>query len=174
VADADAVLIDNRFPEFVTPVGRAARKRNIPVVIDFDLATKPDDLLLALGTHVIASSEALRGTNGCDDAAAGLTCLAAHVAGLLAVTDGANGAYWLNGGSVRHMAAFRVDAIDTLAAGDVFHGAFALAIAEGRDLVGALRFACAAAALKCTCFGGCDGAPKRAEVDAFLDAQTIC
>lgn len=168
VADADVVLIDNRFPEFVAAVGRAARKRGIPVVIDFDLASKPDDPLLALGTHVIASSEALRGTTGCAEAAAGLTRLAAHGGGFLAVTDGANGVYWLDGGSLRHMPAFGVEAVDTLAAGDVFHGAFALAIAEDRGLVGALRFACAAAALKCTRFGGGEGAPKRAELEAFL------
>ncbi len=64
VADADAVLVDNRFPEFVTAVCRAAQAREIPIVIDLDQATQPDDPLLALGTHVIASAEALRGTTG--------------------------------------------------------------------------------------------------------------
>jgi sulfofructose kinase len=61
-----------------------------------------------------------------------------------------------------------VSAIDTLAAGDVFHGAFTLAIGEGRDVTGAARFANAAAALKCTRFGGRLGAPSRAEVEALL------
>jgi len=64
-----------------------------------------------------------------------------------------------------------VKAIDTLGAGDAFHGAFTLAIAEGRDLIGALRFASAAAALKCTHFGGAAGSPKHAEVDEFLRRQ---
>jgi sugar/nucleoside kinase (ribokinase family) len=49
---------------------------------------------------------------------------------------------------------FPVKAIDTLGAGDVFHGAFALALAEGRDVAAALRFATAAAGLKCTRLGG--------------------
>ncbi len=66
------------------------------------------------------------------------------------------------------MPAFAVKAIDSLGAGDTFHGAFTLAIAEGRDLAAALRFASAAAALKCTHFGGAAGSPRRAEVDAFL------
>ena len=171
VEDADAVLIDNRFPEFVTAVARAARARKIPLVIDLDLATKPEDRLLALGTHVIASSEALRATTGGDDPRAGLKCLAKHIAGFLAVTDGPNGVYWLQDGGLRHMPAFTVTAVDTLGAGDVFHAGFTLALAEGRDLAGALRFACAAAALKCTRFGGAAGAPKRAEVEAFLKAR---
>ena len=59
--------------------------------------------------------------------------------------------------------------VDTLGAGDVFHGAFALAITENQDICnGALRFASAAAALKCTRFGGAFAAPQRAEVEALL------
>ena len=160
VADADAVLVDNRFPDFVTAVCRAAQARKIPIVIDLDLATKPDDALLKLGTHVIASTEALRATTGLSEPAAALKRLAEHVPGFVAVTDGPNGVYWLENGALRHMPAFAVKAIDTLGAGDAFHGAFTLAMAEGRDLVGALRFASAAAALKCTHFGGAAGAPQ--------------
>ncbi len=172
VADADAVLVDNRFPDFVTAVCRAAQARRIPVVIDLDLATKPDDALLRLGTHLIASSEALRATTGLAEPAAALKRLAGNVPAFVAVTDGPNGVYWLERGALRHIPAFAVKAIDTLGAGDAFHGGFTLALAEGRDLIGALRFASAAAALKCTHFGGAAGAPKRAEVDAFLQRQT--
>jgi sulfofructose kinase len=168
VADADAVLVDNRFPEFVTAVCRAAQARKIPIVIDLDLATKPDDPLLKLGSHVVASAEALHGTTGLKDFGAGLKKLAEHLSGLLAVTDGPNGVYWLDGGALRHVPAFKVNAIDSLAAGDAFHGAFTLGLAEGRDLQDAMRFASAAAALKCTHFGGAAGAPRRAEVEEFL------
>ena len=63
---------------------------------------------------------------------------------------------------------FKVKAIDTLGAGDAFHGAFTLALAEGRALTRRLRFASATAALKCTHFGGGAGAPQRAEVEEFL------
>jgi sugar/nucleoside kinase (ribokinase family) len=168
VADADAVLIDNRFPSFVTPVAQAARARRIPVVIDFDLVAAPDDALLKLGSHVIASAEALRGSTSSENLGEGLKALSKHVNGFVAVTDGPNGVYWLEAGVLRHMPAFTVKAVDTLAAGDIFHAGFALALAEGRDLIAALRLACAAAALKCTRFGGAAGAPRRAEVDALL------
>jgi sulfofructose kinase len=168
VADVDAVLMDNRFPRFVAPIARAARDRHIPLVIDLDLAVDPGDALLKLGSHVIASAEALRGGTGLDDPRAGLKRLAEHVNGLLAVTDGANGVFWLEDGAQRHLPAFAVKAVDTLAAGDAFHGAFTLALAEGRDCAAALRFAAAAAAIKCMRFGGAAGSPKRAEVEAFL------
>jgi sugar/nucleoside kinase (ribokinase family) len=138
------------------------------VVIDLDLATRPDAPLLSLGTHVIASAEALRATTGCSEFGPGLACLAAHCSGFLAVTDGPNGIYWRDGERLRHLPAFTVQVIDTLGAGDVFHGAFTLALTQGRSMNEALRFASAAAALKCTRFGGGAGAPTREEVEAFL------
>jgi sulfofructose kinase len=168
VADADAVLVDNRFPEFVTAVCRAAQASQIPIVIDLDQATKLDDPLLKIGTHVVSSAEALHGTTGVSDYGAGLQRLAQHVSGFLAITDGPNGVYWLDHGVLRHMPAFKVKAIDSLAAGDAFHGAFTLALAEGRNLQDAMRFASATAALKCTHFGGAAGAPTRVEVEEFL------
>jgi len=70
--------------------------------------------------------------------------------------------------SMEETPAFPVHTVDTLGAGDVFHGAFALALTEKQDLREALRFASAAAALKCTRFGGAFAAPQRAEVEALL------
>ncbi len=66
------------------------------------------------------------------------------------------------------MDAFKVKAIDTLGAGDVFHGAFTFRFVESGDVHDAMRFAGAAAAIKCTRFGGLMGAATRAEVDDFL------
>ena len=69
---------------------------------------------------------------------------------------------------MRHLLAFAVPVIDTLAAGDVFHGAFALELARGIASSDALRFAAAAAAIKCTRPGGRNGSPSRDEVERFL------
>jgi len=87
----------------------------------------------------------------------------------VAVTDGEHGALWRADKARGHQPASTVDAVDTLAAGDVFHGAFVLALAEGRNENEALRFASAAAALKCTRFGGIAGTPTRTEVDQLLN-----
>lgn len=170
-ADVDAVLVDNQLPRFVTPIVKAGRECNIPVIIDFDRVAPVDDALLKLGTHVIASSEALRGSTGIDDLGRGLAIMAESCAGVLAVTDGPNGVYWLDGGTLQHAPAFAVKVVDSLAAGDVFHAGFALALAQGRGFGAALHFAGAAAALKCARVGGATATPSRAEVDEFATPQ---
>jgi sugar/nucleoside kinase (ribokinase family) len=167
VASADAVLADNWLPDLVVPICAAARERGLPVVIDGDGPMGETDALVGLATHIVFSAEALRATAGRDDLGAALAHVSAHARGFLAVTDGANDILWWDGGTQR-MAVFAVEAVDTLAAGDVFHGAFALALAEGLDEIGALRFAAATAALKCTRFGGGAAAPTRAEVETLL------
>src|SRR5262245_43803261 len=168
VADVDIVMADNRFPNFVQPILHAAVDRGIPAVLDVDMATTAHDPLFAIATHVIFSSEALRATTGVVDLGAALKVITNAAPGFLAVTNGPEAILWLEQGEVRGLAAFPVEAVDTLGAGDTFHGAFALALAEGHDLLPAMRFAAAAAALKCTRFGGISGTPARAEVAAFL------
>jgi sugar/nucleoside kinase (ribokinase family) len=168
VRDVDAVLIDNRYENFSAPICAAAAKRNIPRVVDLDKPTTPDDALLAASTHVISSADALIGTTGINELPAALAILGQHLKGFVAVTDGPKGVYWLDQGQVRHMPAFKVKAIDTLGAGDTFHGAFTFRLIERGDVVEAMRFASAAAAIKCTRFGGLTGAASLAEVEAFL------
>lgn len=63
---------------------------------------------------------------------------------------------------------FVVKAIDTIAAGDVFNGALAVALTEGRSLSQAVRFANAAAAISVTCRGAQPSAPKRRSIETFL------
>ena len=87
------------------------------------------------------------------------------------MTCGAKGCWFLDSqaASPHHLPAFRVRALDTTGCGDVFHGAYAAALARGCSLVELLRFAAAAAALKATRRGGQAGIPNRREVEAFLD-----
>jgi len=168
VADIDILLVDNRFPDFVLPICRAAAARGIPVVIDVDKATRAGDPLFATATHVIFSSEALLATTAISRIEAALMTIAGGIRAFLAVTNGPDDVLWIDGGAVRRLPVFAVEAVDTLGAGDSFHGGFALALAEGRDEIAAMRFGAAAAALKCTRFGGISGTPQRREVDAFL------
>jgi sulfofructose kinase len=167
-ADIDVLLVDNRFPAFVEPICRAAAARGIPVVLDVDKATTPGDPLFATASHLIFSSEALTATTGAADLGTALLGIAAGVRGFLAVTNGPDDVLWLERGALRRLPVFAVEAVDTLGAGDSFHGGFALALAEGRDEVAAMRFGAAAAALKCTRFGGISGTPRRDEVEALL------
>jgi sugar/nucleoside kinase (ribokinase family) len=168
VQDADLLLADNRFPAFVRPICEAARRRGIPVLLDADRPTTEDDPLFAIPTHVIFSSECLRGTTGLHDLEAGLLRMAPRTRAFVAVSDGPGPIRYVADGRICAVPVFKVDVIDTLAAGDVFHAGIALALAEGRDEIAAMRFGAAAAGLKCTRFGGSMGAPKRDEVEAFL------
>jgi ribokinase len=72
------------------------------------------------------------------------------------------------GGRAEWVKPFKVDAIDTVAAGDCFNGAFAVALLEGNDPWAAARFANAAAAICVTRKGAAASMPMRAEVDEFL------
>jgi sulfofructose kinase len=171
VRDVDVLLVDNRYPAFVMPICAAARRSGLAVVIDADMATVETDPLFALGTHVIFSGDCLQRTTGIDDLAAGLTRMAQFTDAFLAATNGALPVLWREEEAIRIMPVFKIAAIDTLAAGDVFHGAFTLTLAEGRGIAEAMRFAAAAAGLKCTRFGGATGAPRRHEVEALLAAH---
>lgn len=171
LANVTLLLADNRFPEFVRPICEAAKQHGIPVLLDADRPTVEDDPLLALPSHVVFSSECLRETTGLADLGEGLKRMAPRVRGFLAVSDGPHEVRYIRYGRLQTMPVFRIDAIDTLAAGDVFHAGIALALAEGCDEVAAMRFGAAAAGLKCTRFGGSMGAPTRAEVDEFLARQ---
>jgi sulfofructose kinase len=169
VAGADAVLADNRFPDFSLPICRAALRRGIPVVLDADKPARPSDELFSACSHVVFSAESLRATTATDDLAAALRRFGRTTSAFLAVTDGANPVQWRDDrDAIREMPVFRITAVDTLAAGDVFHGAFALALVEGKDTAAAMRFAAAAAGIKCTRFGGSAAAPSRAEAEALL------
>jgi len=138
---ADAVLVDSRFPAAAAALVGLARMRGLPAVMDFDADTPATWAVARLATHVIADEE-----------------LAERVGGVTALLErlragGAWGAVTLGQEGVAHrggrIPAFRVPVHDSTGAGDVFHGAFALALAEGRDPETALVFAAAASALRC-------------------------
>jgi sulfofructose kinase len=167
--DCSAILTENRCAEFCTDLCVEARRRGIPVVVDVDRTMSMREGLLTASSHLVFSSEALQSTAGVDNDAEALKKIAKLTPSFLAGTRGALGTQWLDEQhNLRQTPAFPVHTVDTLGAGDVFHGAFALAITEKQDIPSALRFASAAAALKCTRFGGAFAAPQRAEVEELL------
>ncbi len=165
----DAVMVDVRWPAAARLALAVARAAGIPAILDADVAALPTLQELApLATHIVASEGAGKLLAGAADPAEAAANLAGTYAATIVVTGGGDGCWWSDAGRIRHVPAPRVEAIDTLGAGDVFHGAFALLLAEGRPMNEILLFASAAAAIKCTRFGGRLGAPSRAEVEALL------
>lgn len=168
IAGAAAMLVDDHYPPFVLPVVRAARRRGIPVVMDVEKIRPGSEELRAACSHLVYSADGAREIAGTDKLELALRRIAKQTSAFVAITNGGGDMLFMEGEAPQRMAAFTVRAVDTLAAGDVFHAAFALALAEQRPMREALRFAAAVAALKCTRFGGIAGAPVRAEVEDFL------
>lgn len=167
---ANAVLADTRWGEGALAALTLARKAGVPGVLDADRKPPHPDLV-ATASHVAFSQQALRDVSGADDPRAGLAKVAKGASTWLAVTLGREGVLFVEEGAVAHIPAFVVETVDTLGAGDIWHGAFALALAEGQSERDAIRFASAAAAIKCTRFGGRLGAPRRDEIERFLAAN---
>lgn len=85
------------------------------------------------------------------------------------VTLGEQGALWTNAAGMKAILPFKATPVDSTAAGDAFNGALAAALAEGRSLDRALRFASAAGALAVTKRGAQESMPGRREIEAVLD-----
>jgi sulfofructose kinase len=166
-AGIDAVLGDTRWEAGARHVMGLARAAGKPAIMDID--RKPQDVgLIDSCSHAALSAQAANEMTGTADIAAALRQLMQRHPVWLAITDGPNGVWWSDGDRVQHTPAFAVDVKDTLGAGDTWHGAFALGLAEGMVEADAVRYASAVAALKCTTFGGRAGIPSRAAVAAFL------
>ena len=88
---------------------------------------------------------------------------------IVAGTQGSKGCKAVIDGHIEYFPAYPVDAVDTTGAGDVFHGAFLAGYLDGMELRENMRFASAAAALKCTEMGGRAGIPKKEEVLRFME-----
>jgi sulfofructose kinase len=173
VATAGALLADVRWPQGAIATLRAARRAGIPSVVDADTAEFATlQTLAGEAEYAVFSEHGLACFAGPGDIEGGLRRALALGARFAAVTQGERGVYWMEAGESagpRHLPAFSVQVVDTLAAGDVFHGAFALELARGVAPAGALRYAAAAAAVKCTRPGGRSGSPAREEVETFLN-----
>ena len=170
LAQTDLLHCDVRWPEGAQAALKAARVQGVATMVDGDVA--PQEVLqclMPLADYAVFSDAGLRVYTGVTDVHDALLQVAArgqsrHVG----ASCGADGYFWVQDGRIAHAPAPQVQVVDTLAAGDVFHGALALAVLEGQDMAAAARFACMAASLKCTQFGGRLGCPSRAQVTQAL------
>ena len=166
-----AVLADTRWHSGVVAAMQLAGALGVPGILDAEPPLDP--ALLKLASHIAFSREGLVSLTSDNDLPRSLLQVQSQYNSWLCVTDGANGVYHLTDGVVQHVPAPKVSVVDTLGAGDVWHGAFAYALAEqpeqtSQSLTEAIRFANAAAAITCSRAGGGRVSPTRAEVDAFL------
>jgi sulfofructose kinase len=147
-----------------------ARRAGIPIVSDFENGQAPGfPKLLSLVDHPVFSQRMAEELTGESHAGRAAKKLVGRGRAFVTVTCGERGVWCAAGDeAARHFPAFAIKAADTTGCGDVFHGAYAVALAEGLAVEERIRFASAAAALKATKHGGQEGIPTRASVEKFL------
>ncbi|MFD0915167.1 PfkB family carbohydrate kinase [Pseudahrensia aquimaris] len=167
----DACLCDTRWPDGALVVMEAARSRGIPGVIDAEAPVMEAIEAVQAASHVAFSAQGLRDFTGIDNLQTAALDADKRLQGHVTVTDGGNPVIDIIDGAVRTFEVFPITPVDTLGAGDVWHGAFTLALAQKRSHEEAIRFANAAAAIKSSRPGGRDAAPTSCEVSQFLESQ---
>ena len=174
IRSAAALVVQLETPlAAVTTAVRIAVAAAVPVILNPAPARKLPAALLARVAYLTPNeteAELLTGIKVSDGASAGRACesLRARGVGTVILTLGSRGAFVAEGGGGRLVPGFKVKAVDTTGAGDVFNGALAVALAEGRPLGDAVRFANAAGALSVMTLGAQPSAPTRPAIDRLL------
>ena len=174
IGSADVVIMQLETPmETIQAAAEMAASRGVRVVLNPAPAQTLSDALLkhvSVLTPNETEAELLTGIKVEDDATAARAAavLRGRGVGLVIVTLGSKGVYVSSPEFEGPVAGFKVKAVDTTAAGDVFNGALAVALAEGRNLADGVRFANAAAAISVTRLGAQPSAPQRAEIEAQM------
>ncbi len=166
------LLVDHVGVRGMLRAARIARRAGIPIVGDLERDSGPGFAeLFEFVDHLILSLEFAAHHTGCSDPAQALRRLWNNHRQTVIITDGPQGCWYADHAQPKeatHQPAFAVRAIDTTGCGDVFHGAYAAALAQELPLVERVQVAAAAAALKATQPGGQSGIPNQKRLQQFL------
>jgi len=175
--DAAMIVMQYEIPEeTIKYVIDLANRKNIPVLWNcaparaFDLSYIPRINILVLNEVEAGFLAGMTVENETDAEKAAQKLVDSGVEKVI-ITLGSKGAFVVTKTEKVSVPAFKVEAVDTTAAGDTFCGAFAVALVEGKSLKEALQFASAAAAISVTRMGAQPSAPTRKEIESFLKKQ---
>jgi sulfofructose kinase len=168
IRGAGALLVDGHDTSAATTAARWAREEEIPVVGDFDNRYPGVEVLLQFVDFAITSSEFPERLTGERSLFKSLPKISAKFkCHLIAATLGPHGVLAWDGARFILCPGFRVKAVDTTGAGDIFHGAFLYGLVRGMGLEESLEFSCAAAALNCTAVGARGRIASLREIDTL-------
>lgn len=149
---------------------KMSRAAGVTVTSDIDRVTDRTEELIAAVTIPIFAEHVPVALTGETDPARALRKLRRTHHAMLCVTLGAHGSMVLDGDTIHHQPAFPITPVDTTGAGDIFRGAFIVALLRGDVPPEILRFANAAAAVSCTRAGAIDSVPTAEDARALLSA----
>ena len=177
IIGADALLMQLESPlESVLAAARIAHQNQTRVILNPAPATTLSDELLSLVDMITPNeteAQILTGVtvNSDEDAACAAAILHQKGIDTVLITLGSRGVWLSEKGNGQRIPGFRVEAVDTIAAGDTFNGALITALLEKTPIAEAVRFAHAAAAIAVTRHGAQPSVPWREEIDHFLLSQ---
>jgi sulfofructose kinase len=172
VAGARIVHLDGFHLQAALHAARIAHREGVLVSMDGGAgeAWQGTGPLLELVDILIVARQFAVLFTGVEDELAAARALSRHGARQVVVTDGIRGSWFWDGQTALHQAAFRVKPVDTTGAGDVYHGAYLYAFLQGWGPEECLRYASAAAAIKCAHLGGRGGLVGPEAVRQFIAA----
>jgi sugar/nucleoside kinase (ribokinase family) len=165
IEDADALLLDGYQTEAAIAAAEHASDKGTPVFLDAGAVFEGMGELLALADVLVAAERFAAEVAPMGELDDGLRELQKMGPDTVVLTLGREGSIGLQQDEVFRVPAHPVDIVDTTGAGDVYRGAFVYGWLEGWPLEKNMRFASAAAALKCRHLGGRAGLPTREEVE---------
>lgn len=171
VASARALFIDDLEPAAALAAATRAREEKIPVLIDAGSLREGVRELLPLCDYIIASEHFAEQISGGTNLGKALEALAEFKPRAAAVTLGSQGCLAFAEGRYIEVSGFKVKAVDTTGAGDVFHGAYLFGVLQGWDAFRCCVFSNAVAALKCRKLGGRAGIPSFSEAVEFISRE---
>lgn len=178
IRDAAMIVMQYEIPEAtIQYIVDIANRLGIPVMFNFAPARKFDlsyipkvDILVVNETEAgFLAQMPVKSEEEAEKAAKKLTGLGVEK---VIITLGSQGAFVMTKDEKVQVPAYKVDAVDTTAAGDTFCGGLAVALVEGKYLRESLQFASAAAAISVTRMGAQPSAPTRKEIEGFLKARS--
>ncbi|MDO5579764.1 MAG: PfkB family carbohydrate kinase [Planctomycetia bacterium] len=172
IEEADILMIDGNYLDAAVEGAKIARRSGTKVLYDAGGLYKGVEQLLELTDYLIPSEHfglTFTGKNEVQEAAQDL--FERFHPEMVAITTGSTGGVLYDGKSTSRWPVFKVDAIDSNGAGDVFHGAFAYAMIQNWDYRTATLFASAVSAIKCTKPGARAGVPSLQQTITFLKEQ---
>jgi len=172
IASAKYLLLENGY-EASLEAAKFAKSRNIPVIVDADGYSESLEMMLPWVDIFIGSELYINdryGQSSLNESCCDILNRGPETAWF---TLGDRGCAGIADGKYHEIPAFKIDVADTTGAGDVFHGAYIVALSEGMSHYECARFSSAVSAIKCTYPGGRTGIPTRSIVDRFLKDNVI-